>query len=249
MAYSLLFVFSSAFADVTATKEYDYKLNDGGRVSLSNVNGDIHIEGVSGNQVHIVAKKRADSQEYLDALEIDIQASDELIRIETHHPKSNGSWFHRESEQGGGSVSYELKVPFNSQLDTIETVNGMVEISAVRGAVSVETVNGKMSLTGLQGDANLDSVNGAVEAQFDLLEGGQRVKADTVNGRVMLRIPANSSAEVQAETLNGGIDADDFGLKPDKGFVGHDLNGTIGDGQARLHVDTVNGSVTLRRNN
>jgi len=62
-------------------------------------------------------------------------------------------------------------------------------------------------------------------------------------------LPANASAQVSAETLNGSIDADDFGLKPDSGFVGHDLDGQIGGGDARVSVDTVNGSVAIKKRN
>ena len=247
LVLSLAFATSPALADVTATREYDFTLAEGGRISLDNVNGDIDIEGVAGDHVHVLAKLKADSQEYLDALNIEVESSDDLVRIETHHPKSGNRWFNNGGDSGG-SVSYELKVPSGSRLDSIETVNGDIHITGVKGPVSVETVNGKMILSGLADDAKMDTVNGAIDARFDVLGGAQRVKAETVNGRVVLQLPADTSAEVHAETLNGGIDADDFGLKPDKGFVGRDLDGSIGDGQARLHVDTVNGSVTIRRN-
>ncbi len=246
-ACCLVFNISSVLADVTETKEYNFKLQAGGRISLENTNGDVRIEGVSGNQVHIVATKKAGTQEYLDGLEIEVSATDELIRIETRYPKSRSGWFGR-GDNESGSVSYELKVPDSARLDTIETVNGDIGVIGVKGAVSIETVNGKMSLQGLESDAKLDTVNGMIEAQFDVLAGAQRVKADAVNGRINLRIPENASAQVHAETLNGSIDADDFGLQPEKGFVGRDLDGTIGAGEANIHVDTVNGSVTIKRN-
>ena len=54
--------------------------------------------------------------------------------------------------------------------------------------------------------------------------------------------------DISADTLNGGINARDFGLETDKGFVGSDLNGSIGSGSARLNVDTVNGSIKIRSN-
>ena len=247
LAAGLIFTIASAMADVTQTKEYNYELKPGGRISLSNINGDVHIEGVAGNQVHIVARKKAGTQEYLDGLAVDVKATDELIRIETRHPKSEGSWFNR-GGNSSGSVSYDLKVPEKAQLDTIETVNGNIEVNGVKGSVSVDTVNGKMLLAGLEGDAKLDTVNGSIDAHFNVLGTVQRVSADAVNGRIVLGIPEKASAQIHAETVNGSIDADDFGLKPDKGFVGRDLDGIIGAGEARVHVDTVNGSVTFQRN-
>jgi hypothetical protein len=34
-------------------------------------------------------------------------------------------------------------------------------------------------------------------------------------------------------------------LEPEKGFVGRDLSGEIGDGAARVSLDTVNGSIRI----
>jgi len=243
----LMITISSALADVTETKKYDFELREGGRLSLSNVNGDIHIEGIPGNQVHVVATKKAGSQEYLDGIEIEIESTDELVRIETRHPKSRGQWLSWR-DSGSGSVSYEVQVPDNVQLDTIESVNGDIQVTAVHGSVNIETINGKMTLAGLAGDAKLDTVNGAIDAQFDALGGAQRISADAVNGRILLRFPEDASARVHAETINGGIEAGDFGLLAHKGFVGRDLDGDIGNGEARVHIDTVNGSVTVQRN-
>jgi DUF4097 and DUF4098 domain-containing protein YvlB len=77
--------------------------------------------------------------------------------------------------------------------------------------------------------------------------GGQRVSADAVNGKIVLVLPADASARVEAETVNGSIDADDFGLEPEKGFVGRDLSGEIGGGDARISLDTVNGSINISK--
>ena len=248
LVFCLAFAVTTASADVTETRDYNFELKPGGRISLSNVNGDIHIAGASGNEVHVIAKKKAASQEYLDGLQIEVDSSDDLIRIETHHPE-NRSWFHwGEHGDSSGSVSFELTVPSGVELDTIETVNGGISIAGVKGPVSAETVNGKIAIEGLEGNAKLDTVNGTIDVQFDVLQSGQRVSADAVNGRIILRIPKNASAQIHAETVNGGIDADDFGLKPEKGFVGRDLDGKLGDGEARVNIDTVNGSVTIRHN-
>jgi len=245
----LMLMVTSAVADVSETKEYNYELSPKGRISLSNVNGDIEIKGVTGNRVHIVAVKKAGTQKYLDGMKIEIDARDELIRIETHYPQNGGGWFHWGDDEGrSGSVSFSLEVPPGVELDTIETVNGDIEVRGVGGSVSIETVNGKIALEDLEGDAGLDTVNGTIDAQFSALGSGQRVNVDAVNGKIVIRLPENASAQIHAETLNGGIDADDFGLKPEKGFVGRDLDGNLGDGDARVNLDTVNGSITIKRN-
>jgi hypothetical protein len=243
--YALALLATPALADVTATEEFKYPLNEGGRISLDNVNGDIRITGGSGSEVVIVATKRAGKQDYLDRLEILIEASEDAIRIETRHPENAGrmwGW-----NDGGGSVSYELSVPSSARLDGIGTVNGDIGITGIGGEVRAKTVNGSLALESLAGDARLETVNGAITAAFQTVGNGQRIAADTVNGKIIVRLPANASAHVTADTLNGSLDGSDFGLEATKGFVGRDLDGRIGAGEARIQLDTVNGSIRIEK--
>ena len=233
-----------AMADVKETEEHSLNISSGGRVSLENINGDILITGGKTDVVKITAHKKAGSQEYLDDLEVVIDATDDYIRIETRHPEGGSGWSNWGKDRSG-SVSYELKVPASIKLDTISTVNGSVEISAVDGSVKAETVNGDLDASNLSANVDLETVNGGIEAEFNSLGGSQRASAKAVNGKIVFRLPGDASARVNAETVNGDIDAEDFGLEPEKGFVGRELDGKIGGGEARISVETVNGSIRI----
>ncbi len=243
---ALLAVTVAVSADVKTTEEMTFDVNPGARVSLENINGDITVVGGGGRQVVVVAHKKADDQEYLDKLKIVVDAAPDYLRIETRHPDRERGWF-KWGHSGGGSVSFELTVPDDVELDAIETVNGDIRIRSVSGAVKAGTVNGGLDVSGLAADVSLETVNGSIEATFDELGADQRVEVDAVNGKILLNLPADASARVTAETVNGGIDADDFGLKPEKGFVGRDLSGQIGGGDARISLNTVNGSIRLKK--
>lgn len=247
LTFVLLVLSVSAQADVSKVENYDFELTSGGRLKVENVNGDITITGGPGNEVHVIATKRAGSQKYLDELEIQVHASDDRISISTRHPKQEDRWFGWGND-GNGSVSYEIIAPFDANLDSIETVNGEIEIAGISGDVSADTTNGDIQVSDLKGSLDADTVNGGVHATFESLGGNQRVVAETVNGRITLRLPADASASIDASTVNGGIDADDFGLQVDKGFLGRDLSGDIGGGDARIKVSTVNGSIKIRKN-
>lgn len=244
MLISSMLLASVAVADVKQTEEFVFDIDSGGRLSLENINGSITIVGGSGNTIEVIANKKAGSQDYMDDLQILVDEESDYIRIETRHPKSKNKWMNWGSDQSG-SVSYELTVPSDINLDTISTVNGSVRISDVSGTVKAETVNGDLETSELTSGVKLETVNGSIEAEFDTLGGDQRVSAEAVNGKIVLRLPEGASARIHAETVNGSIDADDFGLKPEKGFVGRDLDGEIGDGDARINVDTVNGSIRI----
>jgi hypothetical protein len=243
---AFLLISAAVAADVTKTEEMSFEVNDGARISLENINGDIRVTGGSGKTVHVVADKKADTQEYLDKLEIAVDADSDYIRIETKHPKSGDRWF-KWGHSDGGSVSYRLTVPSDVRLDRISTVNGEVTIEAVSGTVKAETVNGSLEAEGLLSDVDLETVNGSVTASFEELGSGQRVSAEAVNGKIVIMLPAAASARINAETVNGSIDADDFGLQAEKGFVGRNLSGEFGGGDARINLETVNGSIKVRK--
>lgn len=235
-----------ALADVSEVETFEFEMGAGGTLSVENINGDITIIGGSGNTVEITATKKGDNQDYLDGIEIQVSADERRIRIRTEHPREEKSWFG--FGNGNGSVTYEITAPADIHIDSVDTVNGEIEVEGISGDVSAETTNGEIYLTGLTGSLDADTTNGTIDATFVRLEGNQRVKAETVNGRVQLRLPANASARIDADTVNGGIDADDFGLHVDKGFLGRDLEGEIGGGDARVDLNTVNGSIRIREN-
>jgi len=239
-----LLMASSALADVKETEEFTFDINPGGRISIENINGDIRITGDDSDTVNIVARKKAGKQEYMDELKVVVDADSDYIRIETRHPSNKDSWLNWGNNQSG-SVSYEMTVPAGVNLDKISTVNGDIEIQSTSGKVKAETVNGDLVALGLVSDVDLETVNGGIKAKFDSIGDNQRVSAEAVNGRIVLELPADASARVHAETVNGSIDADDFDLDIDKGFIGRECDGQIGNGDARISLDTVNGSIRI----
>jgi len=235
----------AALADVTKEETMSFEIDANGRFSLDNVNGDIIIEGGSGNTIEVTVIKRADSEKDLQRIEILINADDDRVSIETKYEKED-RWFGW--GDSNGSVEYRVSVPAAIDLDAVETVNGDLEVEGMDGKIKAATVNGDIEILGIVGDVNLDTVNGTIEAQFTRLEGRQRAILDTVNGRIEVSLPANTDASVSADTVNGSIRGGDFGLEVDKsGFVGKEMQGDIGSGSARLKMDTVNGAIRLTK--
>ncbi len=235
-------------ADVTAEERMSFSLRDGARISLSNVNGNVLIEGGDGQTIELLVRKKAGSQEALDKIEIEINESADKLVIETQLPKSKGmlkSFFSGDAD--GASVDYSLSVPQGVELREIESVNGEIEIIGVRGDIEASTVNGAISLEGARGDLELATVNGGISASMDAFGASQDVDLESVNGGIRLALPADSGARVDANTVNGGIGFSDFGLRADKGLVGRILSGGIGDGSARLDINTVNGAINVSK--
>ena len=242
-ALALLLVLPAAAAERTVTETFD--LGDDGRVRLSNVNGDVTIEGWDKSVVEVRAEIRSRSADSVERTEIDFDHEGSTLDIEVDLPRSRGGWL---GSRDGASVEFWLKVPRGTRLDELSLVNGSLEIEGVEGEVAASLVNGGLDASGLRGDAELSTVNGSIDVRFDRLSGTQRIEIDSVNGSIDLRLPADADADVRADTVHGRI-SNDFGLEVDKsGWVGQELRGKIGSGSARITLDNVNGSIDIRRN-
>lgn len=218
-----------------------YPLSAEGRVSLENVNGDVHIATWDRLEVKVDALKSAGSEERLEETKISVSAQTDEVRIKTEYPH------HFFGNNGPARVDYDLIVPRRARLDKIDLVNGSLEIEGASGEVAASSVNGRVRANGLSGEVHLSAVNGRIEAGFDRPDISRDVSLESVNGPVVLTLPPDASTEVRASTVNGGI-SNDFGLESKRtGFVGHELEGVIGKGGGHIQLSDVNGSIEIRR--
>jgi len=235
--------------DETEKFEQSYALNANGKVYVANVNGSITVEAWDKNEVKLEAVKIGDSRESLDEVEIKVDSNPNSFRVETEYLNRRV-----EGEKGWKNyrkleVQFRLIVPRTAILDEIETVNGSVTVSNFVNSTNVSAVNGQVKATNLRGNASLSTVNGTVNADFDSLESGSKISLETVNGQVNLLIPSDTNATVKADTVNGRI-ANDFGLPVRKGeYVGKDLYGRLGSGNAQIKLSSVNGGLFINRKN
>lgn len=220
-----------------------YPITADGRVELDNINGPVHISSWDRNEVKVDAVKYADTKERLDEAKIEVEAGKESVSIRTRYPDHDHTW-NRGSHNNPAGVEYTLTVPRTVRLDQINLVNGALDIAGVSGEVRASCVNGRLEAHDLAGRAELSTVNGRLAAEFRKLA-GQTVELNSVNGAVDLTIPSDSNAEVEASTVSGGID-NDFGLSVNHHrFVGHDLEGEIGNGGTHIKLSDVNGRVEI----
>jgi DUF4097 and DUF4098 domain-containing protein YvlB len=218
-----------------------YAISPEGRIALENINGDVHISSWDRNEVKVDAVKYADSRERLEEVRIEVDSGKDYLSIQTKYPEhDHNSDFHERA----ATVEYTLTVPRASQLDEIKLINGALNVSGVRGEVRASCINGRLEARDLAGRAELSTVNGRMEATFAQLS-GQSIELNSVNGSLDLTIPSDSNAEVEANTVSGSI-ANDFGLRVNNHrYVGHDLNGEIGNGGAHIDLRNVNGRVEI----
>lgn len=235
--------------DETERFEQTYPLSRNGRVSVSNVNGSITVEGWDRSEVKLEYVKTAETKERLAEVKVKIEAQANSFNVEADFDdearRANGNG--RNNRYKSAEVEFRLMVPRAAVLNEIETVNGSVSVSKTTNSAKVSAVNGAVNASNISGTAELSTVNGAVTADFERLDDTSQIKLETVNGQAFLTLPSDANATVRAETVNGKI-SNDFGLPVRKGkFVGNTLYGKIGGGNVSIKLESVNGELGLRR--
>jgi DUF4097 and DUF4098 domain-containing protein YvlB len=222
-----------------------YPLSSTGRIELQNINGSVQITAWDKNEIKVDAIKHADSKERLQEATIKIDAAPDSISIRTEYPDRDHNWGRHHDNPA--SVEYTLMVPRNARLADISLVNGNLDVEGVNGEVRVSCVNGRLTARKLGGRAELSTVNGKLEASLERL--ASPVDVSSVNASVLLTLPSDAKADLQASTVSGSI-SNDFGIPVSHHrWVGHDMNGELGGGGPSVHVSNVNGRIEIRHAN
>nr|WP_241664481.1 DUF4097 family beta strand repeat-containing protein [Ningiella ruwaisensis] len=132
----------------------------------------------------------------------------------------------------------------------LEAVNGDLKLTSSAKDVSVETVNGSIDFNLKQVRfVDAETVNGDILISMDLLSGAV-VKAESVGGRIRLALPSDVEAKFDIEVHAGGSIRNDLTAdEPQKAEYGPRkwLSFTTGNPNATVDINTVNGSVQLKR--
>ncbi len=224
-----------------------YPLTAQGRVSLNNINGSVRVVAWDRNEVKVDAVKMAYRRDRLDEAKIVVRSDANTFHVQTDYPQGTQTFKDGEGRYNNpATIEYTLSVPRGARIDSIELINGDLDIDGITGDVRASSINGRVSAHELMGDVRLSTINGKVEAMFGRLNEAKAISLGSVNGPVALVIPSDSNAEIKAGTVHGGI-SNDFGLPVRRGdYVGRDLAGQIGQGGARIKLGNVNGPISIK---
>ncbi|MCI0449919.1 MAG: hypothetical protein L0Y79_09065 [Chlorobi bacterium] len=233
---------------VEKTERIEYKLNANGkfRLEIDNTNGEVTVMPVNDTLgfIYVSAEKigKVKQDDYdmpIEGITINIDTTDEIIKIETELKRSYGLF----KKSYGGRVNYKIRIPAHITL-LAETVNGPVRAQDLTSDIRLETVNGSITVDNCYGTADLTTVNGKIKGNFDSTKG---IIAETVNGSITLGSLKNVSADVNASVVNGRVKYKNLsfnGLTLEK----KNLNGILGSGTVPIRLSTVNGSIKLDGN-
>jgi hypothetical protein len=234
---------------------WDGRITNGRWLYVRNLNGSIRVERATGDRAEVTAVKRYR------------RGDPEQVRIETQRPGGdNGDviicafWSenascdeegyrsrgdnNRHGRENDTSVEFTVKLPAGVKLG-VSTVNGGVDVTGATSEVNASTVNGRVSAISSGGPVNASTVNGDIDVRMRELGTGD-LEYSTVNGSIEIEVPANLDADLDMRTVNGSLSAD-FPITMQGRVNPRRMRATIGKGGRRLRLETVNGSVEIRK--
>jgi DUF4097 and DUF4098 domain-containing protein YvlB len=213
-----------------------------GHINVETTNGGIDVTGEDRSDVALEARVSAWAPSESEANDL---LSQVIIDTDNGDLRDHGPHAHF-FKSTGYSVDYHLHVPRHLAAE-LHTMNGGIDLTRLDGNLRFSTTNGGVTLDHVSGDVQGHTINGGLNVT---LAGdrwlGDGLHADTTNGGIDLRVPANYSAHLETGTVNGGISVD-FPITI-QGEIKNRLNTDLGSGGATVHVQTVNGGVTISHN-
>lgn len=233
---------------------WDGRVTNGRWLYVRNLNGSIRVERATGDRAEVTAVKRwrrgNPEDVRIETRRIGGDEGDVIICAfwnenascdEDGYRSRGDNWRGRENDT---SVEFTVKLPAGVRLG-VSTVNGAVRVDGATSEVHASTVNGRVSAISSGGPVNASTVNGDIDVRMRELGTGD-LEYSTVNGSIEIEVPANLDADVDMRTVNGSLSAD-FPITLQGRVNPRRIRATIGKGGRRLRLETVNGSVELRK--
>jgi DUF4097 and DUF4098 domain-containing protein YvlB len=204
-----------------------------GQINIVCAHGNIDISTHKGKEILLTALVKSDSKIDPDDIVINLESNNKSFNIlpGTKPPKP------------GISTDYILEVPEGLPAVHLTARSGDIRAKGVYKQFEMKTVNGRIIFQGEFTGSVFTSANGNMDVRVtDTLKGD--MTARSTNGSVTLALYPDSGFRVNAQTVGGTVQ-NDFEIPVKKDRRGLLLSGTVNNGEYKIDINTVNGSIKL----
>ena len=227
-------------------------------IRIRNLNGSITVGPASGDNVEVIATKhwrrgdpsvvRMETKKFAPGDESVLICAlwGERSSCDEHGYQTRGDRNDRGMRNNDVTVEFRVLVPRGVRVG-VNTINGAVSVDGVTAEVDAGTINGELEVTTTGGPVNATNINGSVRARLGRLDSDAPMEFTTVNGNVIVEFGGDFGADVDLQTVNGSLNTN-FEMTVSGRLDPKHLRTHIGRaGGPRVRLETVNGSVELRR--
>ena len=234
----LVLATASAAPCFAISKEFNqtYPLQPGGTFELQNVNGTVDVQSWDRDEVEVHAVKTAKHKESdLELVSIDVDAKPDAVSVTTRYPQNEGV---------DVAVEYVVHVPHCAHVEHLGTVNGTLRVAGVEAVEDLRTVNGNIEVYEGGGSVHAHTTNGNVHLELLRLRDKNGAIAETTNGSLLLAVPADTQADLEARCLNGNFFSE-LPLALESSQRPRETHGKLGKGGVPIRLHTINGGIRV----
>jgi len=166
-----------------------------------------------------------------------------------------------DSDWRAETVSVVARIPTRADLE-LETVNdGEIIVRNVTGDLELSNTNGPITATGISGSVIAESVNETIDIGFARLDETNASAFESINGDLVVRLPADVSAELHLDTGSGEVSSEfEVELVPNQPSIEREdgansvsirvenvIVARINGGGPVLRMKTLHGDIQVRR--
>jgi Putative adhesin len=213
-----------------------FPMSPTGSFELNNVNGAVRIEGWDKNEIEVQAvKSTPEEPSLLDLVAIEINLTLTGVSVSTRYPQAEGVEV---------AVDYVIHVPRHARLTHVNAINGTLRVFSLDSLGELHTVNGNIEVYESSGNLRAHTTNGNIYAELKSSGDQRGASAETTNGSVVLAIPVDLPAELEARCMNGSFSSE-LPMVMISAAQPRTVHGLLGNGGAPIHLATVNGTIRV----
>ena len=247
----------SRFVD---TVEKRFAVSSAPSLRLGTFDGSVLVETWDRPEVLVVVERHAFDKEAADRMLVTAVQSGDQIHVDVREDKDGRMHMHF----GSHYARLVVTVPKQARVEA-NTGDGRVTIRSVAGDLRVHTGDGSIHLEGVDGavdatsgDGNID-IDGTIR-QLTARSGDGRMRIHTLaagptsdwsiatgDGSVVLEVPENFGAELDASTGDGRVVVSGVAFSGDRGRRERGpARGRLGNGGPRISIHSGDGSISVR---
>lgn len=237
---------ASAFAlePLEEVVEQKYSVDADATLSVQNIDGSIRVYAADKPEIRIQAIKKAYDRERLQAILVDVKATQNSVAITTSFPPRKNALSDR-----SGTVDYIIVVPQTARITDLSLTNGELLVEGLRngGRAKARLVNGWLAGHNCFGDLDLAVETGRLDVAYDWWENHEfSVKAFSSRGNVRASFPGDTSINLSATATEGRVANGFASKKASPTDVIHSVAEVIGaDAQAVVSLEARRGNIRI----
>jgi hypothetical protein len=218
-------------AAAPAPQTWNFQTDGTPEIRISNVEGEILIDGIDGNTVLFeVVQEGSEEARRQSPVEV-VQEGDVVKARVCCGPCAQK----RRSCGDVATTRFRVKVPRGAELN-LSSVEAEVKVAGVDGEQEISTVQGRVEVNGSQRALSVSAVSAEVVLVPRVMG---ETSVSTVSGPVKLRMPKGTDAELRFSSVGGRFNGESVSLG--------NVKRTYGKGTHEIAVSTVSGELQVQQ--